>query len=504
MEQKMANNGIDAGVLYSPRASGREARQAGSSGVVSQWPQKSSAGSEELLDELLGPDTIPASVAPVDAFMGPDAIQPYASPDDEILLCPSFLVQAGTACADERLPAEAPGSAPHSPDTRHDEDAVLLCPSYLVQAGQTGTDGPRAPQPAKTFANTQSVLHKLLGANSILRGLGPKAPPEVLPKLQPQSTVQKLDLRGELPGAIQAYDLVYSSIREHFPALLKKMTVDLPSLEYAVSNLVASLARNRDALVYLAQVRRSGAYLYTHAINVSIYSAAYTLDSGKSYSEAVATGLAGLLHDAGMLLQPPALLRSSQQLSATEQVLVKRHPIIAHEILSGMPNMPAGILAAVLEHHEHYDGKGYPYGSSGSRISFMGRLMAVAGTFDAMTSPRLHKGAVSAHAALGEMFKRKNTQFHPDTLAAFIRMIGIYPIGSAVTFEDGYCGIVSSATRNPTRPMVTLIQDPNGDAMTPLELDMSKEAAARIVHCGTPDEKGLDIYAFLGIPSGRE
>jgi HD-GYP domain-containing protein (c-di-GMP phosphodiesterase class II) len=202
-----------------------------------------------------------------------------------------------------------------------------------------------------------------------------------------------------------------------------------------------------------------------------------------------------------MTLLPLNLLRSSQQLSATEQVLVKRHPVIAYEFFSGMPHMHSEILSAALEHHEHYDGTGYPAGSSGSHISFIGHLMSIAGSFDAMTSPRQYKAPISAHAALGEMFKRKNKQFHPNMLEGFIQMMGIYPVGSIVTLEDGYSGVVSARTGNPVRPVITLVQDPKGNTMNPLALDMSKEPVAKIVQCGSPGENGLDIHEFLGISS---
>jgi HD-GYP domain-containing protein (c-di-GMP phosphodiesterase class II) len=420
-----------------------------SGGVVLCWPQKPSSSSQP------SPENVPLE----------NGIPPFISIDDEVQLYTSFLDKEEEADASGTLSQWSPELSSGSPDASADLSDEEILRGF-------------SPQPSHEF---QPVVH-------------------AMPGFLFKSPVKKLSLRDELPEAVRAYDLVHSSIWKHFPSLSIRKTLEISPLEYAVSNLVASLERNLDALICLALVRRPKVYIYSHAINVSIYSAAYALHYGRSYPEAVATGLAGLLHDAGMTLLPLALLRSSQQLSATEQVIVKRHPIIAYEVFSGMSNMHSEILSAVLEHHEHYDGKGYPAGSSGSRISFIGHLMGIASSFDAMTSPRRHKAPISAHTALGEMFKRKNAQFHPGILEDFIQMIGIYPVGSAVTLEDGYCGIVSARTDNPARPVITLILDSKGDAISPLELDMSKVPGVRIVQCNSPGEKGIDLRDFLGIP----
>jgi hypothetical protein len=99
------------------------------------------------------------------------------------------------------------------------------------------------------------------------------------------------------------------------------------------------------------------------------------------------------------------------------------------------------------------------------------------------------------------MFKLKGKQFHPGMLESFIKMVGIYPVGSVVVLEDGYCGVVSATSaNNPTRPVITLVQDPKGNSMAPLELDMSKENVASIVQCCSSGEKGLNIHKILGLP----
>lgn len=362
--------------------------------------------------------------------------------------------------------------------------------------------------PGRQPGNYPEETDETKRADEILRKLGYQAPPPGRSSAEPDDgplllvkrSSERASLQEEMPLAIQAYEHALAIVKEHFPVLSIKRTLHIAPLEQAVALLVESLERNHDALLCIAKIREPNVYIFAHAINVCIYSAALALDCGKSRAEAINTGLAGLLHDTGMALLPIALLQSSRQLTPTEQVLVKRHPVIACDLLASLPNIHSDIFSAALEHHERYDGSGYPAGLSGSEISFIGHLMGVCSAFDAMTSSRRHKVPVSTHIALAEMFKQRNKQFHAVILESFIMMMGIYPVGSAVVLKDGYCGIVTaSARKSPRRPVVTLVKDPKGHPMPPLEFDMAKEPLASISQCVSPIEQGLDVNTILGI-----
>lgn len=361
--------------------------------------------------------------------------------------------------------------------------------------------------PARQSDRSSKANDELKKAEEILRRLSPQPRAETRGEpgtLLIKHSCQKTPLQEELPAAIKAYDHTLACVREHFPVISVKRTLNLAPMEQAVELLVSSLERNRDALPCVAKKYEQDIYLYSHALNVSIFSSAFALACGKSRDEVVAIGLAGLLHDIGMLLLPLALLRSARQLSPTEQVLVRRHPAIADELLIQLPDVPESLRFAALEHHEWYNGGGYPAGLSKERISFIGHLVAICSAFDAMTSSRRHRTPVSTHAALGEMFKQRNTQFHPHILENFIKMLGIYPVGTEVILKDGYCGIVTaSSPASPIRPVVTLLKDPKGHLMAPLEIDMAQEGVAEIARCLTAGEQGLNVQQFLGIPAKK-
>lgn len=307
-------------------------------------------------------------------------------------------------------------------------------------------------------------------------------------------------LAEEMPAAEQIYNAALKSLHNVFLLLACRKKLDVRSLEYTSERLIASLERNSDALLLLAQTKRRGIYMHSHSVNVGIFMAAFALGEGKSRSEAYVYGLGGLLHDVGMALLPLSLLSSREELSATEQVLVKRHPLIACEQLSGIPGLHPDVLLAALEHHEHCDGSGYPYGLSGASISSIGYLAAIAGAYDAMSSQRLHRAPLPPHRALGRLFQLREKQFHSFLLERFVRMVGVYPVGSVVELLDGYKGVVcANSPRSPMRPVVALVRDAKGRPMHPQICDLAVERAADIAACLSSGSTDINVWDALGV-----
>jgi HD-GYP domain len=310
---------------------------------------------------------------------------------------------------------------------------------------------------------------------------------------------KRMRLREEMPRAIAAYDHAVSCVRDFMATASQGRLDAAPALE-AVVGLVDSLERNVDALLCLPRMRQRDAYLYTHCVNVSVLLAAYALVSGEGRDRVMTNAVAGIFHDIGKALLPVALLSARRKLSLTEQTLVMRHPMLGSNLLSTFPSVQAEVLQAALEHHERFDGSGYPKGLAGKAISHMGRLTAIADTYDALSSRRPYKGALFPHKTLGVLYQLRQSQFHPDMVETFVRMIGIYPVGSVVELKDGYRGVVTGSNfDNPMLPVVTLALDPQGGTMCAQECDMAKEAVSMIVRCLPIEVSGIDPCSAMGI-----
>jgi HD-GYP domain-containing protein (c-di-GMP phosphodiesterase class II) len=133
--------------------------------------------------------------------------------------------------------------------------------------------------------------------------------------------------------------------------------------------------------------------------------------------------LAGLLHDIGKISVPQLILDKDGKLTDEEFELVKRHPADGHRILGGIRSFRGDIIDGVLTHHERYDGRGYPLGCAGEEIPFMGRLLAVADAFDAMTSHRPYRRGMSLERATEVLLTGKAVQWDPQMVNAFVEIV---------------------------------------------------------------------------------
>lgn len=148
---------------------------------------------------------------------------------------------------------------------------------------------------------------------------------------------------------------------------------------------------------------------------------ARSLDWSKRRIDAIELG--GLLHDVGKLGVSERLLGKRATLTASERAQIERHPTVGAQLIE--PIEPArAAQACVLHHHERWDGSGYPDGLAGKQIPLEARLLAIADTFDAMTSERAYRPALSNGYAFAELERCSGTQFDPDLVAAFVAVWG--------------------------------------------------------------------------------
>jgi response regulator RpfG family c-di-GMP phosphodiesterase len=128
-----------------------------------------------------------------------------------------------------------------------------------------------------------------------------------------------------------------------------------------------------------------------------------------------------LLHDIGKIGIPDAILRKPAALDETEWTRMRQHPALGAQILAGIDFL-AGAARVVAQHHERWDGRGYPAGLSGAQIDLCARVFAVADAFDAMTSDRCYRAGRPYEAAARELQREAGQQFDPEVVAAFLRI----------------------------------------------------------------------------------
>jgi HD-GYP domain-containing protein (c-di-GMP phosphodiesterase class II) len=206
---------------------------------------------------------------------------------------------------------------------------------------------------------------------------------------------------------------------------------------------------------------------YEHAkssVNTAILSALIAMELKQPDHKVMQVITGALLHDVGMLRLPKELVNKRGVLSAEELEKMRTHPLYAYKIANSELHYPEGISSIVLHHHEHWNGEGYPSKLAGADIDMGARIVSVADAFEAMVSQKPYRNSMKGYQAMKNILSDNSMRFDPDVLKAFIRIMGIYPIGSFVLLNNGIYGRVTEVHSDaPLRPKIQLLIDESGN-----------------------------------------
>jgi putative nucleotidyltransferase with HDIG domain len=212
---------------------------------------------------------------------------------------------------------------------------------------------------------------------------------------------------------------------------LGRLTASFNEMSGLITTQRESLAQSARDLeqAYVSTVRVVSAALdardsYTqgHSTRVSELTVAMARELGWDDSDIEELEIACLFHDVGKIKTPDAILHKQGQLTADERKEMQKHAEYGAEILSKAPSL-AKFIPAVRHHHEWYDGSGYPDGLSGERIPLAAAIISLADAFDAMTSDRPYRRAMTKEQALEMIKKYTGRQFHPKLSPIFLRIM---------------------------------------------------------------------------------
>jgi HD-GYP domain-containing protein (c-di-GMP phosphodiesterase class II) len=256
-----------------------------------------------------------------------------------------------------------------------------------------------------------------------------------------------------------------------FDAYARKQDIPVRSVDVIANRLLSAVREQGGRIIGFIL----GGEVQNHqfakcSVNIAILSAR-TAMALKLVPHKVLQVISGsLLHDIGMLKLPKNLLERQGELSAGELQLIRAHPLASYKIICKEMGLPEDTGIIAYQHHERWDGKGYPNKLAGANIDLRARIVAVADAFEAMVSEKPYRTPMEGSQAVKFLYADNGRRFDPEVLKAFIRTMGIYPIGSFVKLNNNaICRVLSVGTGAPLRPKVEVLIDENDRVFRPGE-----------------------------------
>lgn len=266
-------------------------------------------------------------------------------------------------------------------------------------------------------------------------------------------------------------------------------TINEDGAKQLVEDITASIARNPSALISLARLKTADNYTYMHSVAVCAMMVALARQLGLDKAQTRSLGLAGLMHDLGKAVMPMDVLNKPGKLSPVEFNIIKSHPVEGHKILLKSRNPDPIVLDVCLHHHEKTDGSGYPKGLKGNEISLYAKMGAVCDVYDAITSDRPYKQGWEPAESLRKMAEWADDHFDTKVFQAFVKSMGIYPVGSLVRLTSGRIGVVLEQTgKSLTTPSVKVFFSTKSNLrIVPYVIDLSRSGTSeKIVSSENP------------------
>ena len=288
--------------------------------------------------------------------------------------------------------------------------------------------------------------------------------------------VNKIPAYRELEKASATYKEAKQLISNIFSTIKLGKSFNVGEVKAVVTDIVDSILRNPNALQWLSLIKNKDEYTAEHCLRVCILSVSLGRELGMLEGELVDLGISGFLHDVGKTRIPDEVLNKPGRFTNKEFSIMKAHSTHGKNILMSMSGVPAIAIDVAYTHHERIDGKGYPRKLSAHQISHFARIVAITDAYDAITSQRVYKVALSSLESLRIIFDDKQSHFDGELADLFIKLVGIYPTGHIAELSTGDVGvIIKSTNENHLKPKILCLVDTSNRKQKERIVDLAKE-----------------------------
>jgi HD-GYP domain-containing protein (c-di-GMP phosphodiesterase class II) len=298
-------------------------------------------------------------------------------------------------------------------------------------------------------------------------------------------------LENQLP--YRMYTSLIVKLHEIFSDIAAGNRVDARSINMIIGQLLRTVREEPENIIgYILGGAVKGRNFAKSSVNTAILSYLITAEFKAPNHKILQIVTGALLHDVGMFRLPREILHKQGGLTEEELKYMQTHPLASYKIVCKELLYPEAVGQVVMQHHERWDGTGYPRGLEGIKIDPGARIVSVADAFEAMVSKKSYRNSMIGYQAMKNLLADNSRRFDPHVLKAFIKIMGIYPIGSIILLNNGTIARVTEVrTEAPLRPRITLLIDKSGKVYPQNEgetIDLLNEKSLFIIRALDPKE----------------
>ncbi len=323
--------------------------------------------------------------------------------------------------------------------------------------------------------------------------------------------VRRIKIRAIVKGerlTIEVYDDAIEVMHSVMGDLRMGKIPHSSGIREIVTEMTDTILTQPSSILALTMIKDYDDYLYTHCVNVGLLSVSIGNIMGLEKTDLNNVGIGGLLHDLGKIAVSEDIYKKTTALSGGEWEKLKAHPIVGSDIAKRMEGLEEAVIRIIYEHHMKYDNSGYPKADIYTKRLDIGQIVTVADTYDALTTLRVYQRRHQPIEAIKIMNGLVNSHFHPGVFNAFIKLLGVYPIGTLLQFPDGNVGIVTSVdAAGSGDPTVRLILNNEGREINTeeeFELDLTAEHKFDVLSPENAIAKKINISNFFKDEASKE
>ncbi|MDR3562141.1 MAG: HD domain-containing phosphohydrolase [Negativicutes bacterium] len=266
---------------------------------------------------------------------------------------------------------------------------------------------------------------------------------------------------------------VLQSVKSIFDKAAKVGTFNLAGEhQEQVKTIIKEVVLKRSNIIHLAQINRHRDDGLTHSINVAVLSTVIAVTMGHNRDNIYPLTLGALLHDFGKVFVPKNIL-AKPALTQDEFEVLNNHTVYGYEALKKIEGFPLLAAHIAFQHHERFDGSGFPRKLAGNDITTFARIVSVANEFDNLVAGTAGIPGMEMHLAYEAIVAQVNSAFDPDVAKAFLSKIALYPVGTYVHLTTGQVGVVTKVVPLAQhRPSVKIIADESGLLAQSVDIDL--------------------------------